>query len=273
VSAVDALAIILVAFGALWGLLHGAIRQIASFLGWVVAIALPYFFAAFVGHFISDQFDTPYVIGLVIAGVVLGLAGQILARVVFFLIRKLVRRLFATASTIGRDEEEKKEAREERFEGGLSDHILGAIIGGGKWAFGLWVLLSSVAILSRPLHARGYALGVERSAAFELADRHNALALLWKQDFRKLDEALRRLSDVRRITDKKAQDAANALAKDERVRKLMSDDRLREALRKGEVKALLESPEVIALVTDQAMMERAFVVAAASFESMVKATE
>lgn len=262
-NAIDAISILLLCVGALWGFLHGVIRQITTFVSWVVAVALVYLFSSPVAHLISDEFDAPYTLAYVVAVMLLGVVGQVISRLGLFIIRSIIRRFVVTVRGIGEDEETKEELEKERFQGSFSDRAIGAFVGAGKWAVLIWIMLSGVALVLRPLQERGHLLGVSQSELYQQAYQHNAFALIWKQDLERLDSALKRLNQKQTVQGPRQQAAADALAKDGRIQKLMQDGTIQNAFRQGNIRALLESPELLSVITDPALMEQAIVVAGA----------
>ena len=252
----DILVLAVLTLGGLFGAMRGAIKQVTLLVGWVASIAASYFFAAPVAHLVAVRFDTPYPVALVVSGIALGIVAQLLTRFLFFLVGKIVRKIYDAVVTAGESKEEKEHEALQGIQGSAGDRLLGALFGAAKWGLVGWVALSGFALVAKPLRDHGYKISVEDSEAYKLCEQHNAFAMLWADNIASLSQALLKLSKTRmRVAGSLAQDPSYvALEKDARVQQVLNDQPLQKALSEGDFQHIATSPNVLSLLTDPEAM-------------------
>jgi uncharacterized membrane protein required for colicin V production len=246
----------LVLIGGLWGMVRGALRQVADAVAWIACFALPWKFGGVVAHALEEVVGAPYAIVYVITCFALGLVAQVVVRVAFMLIRTSLLKPKASDQKTKKEGAAKPATNELRV--GI-DRSMGSLLGSVKLATILWVALSILALADAPLERRGVNLGVNDSGFVQLSTEHNAIAMIFGPEIHHLDKALRKMQ----AEHGRHHPAVDALSKDPRWQSISHDDSLSRALMSGDVRALKRSP-VISLLTDAKAMEKA--AAAASSE-------
>ena len=252
-SPIDAVVVAVLLIGALFGLIRGAIRQLVNAAAWVASAIIPYYLAGPVGHIIANRFDAPYGVAYVVGAIALAILSQLVARFVIAGIGKVLGRIYDRVTTVGKTDEERAQQEMTRIRGSIPDRLLGAIIGGTKWAAVAWVLLSGVALLAKPLREKGFKVSVDGAESYKLAEHYNAFRIIWAQDLTRLSTAMKRLSSSPARTAHQSV-AERELRHDERVKKLLTDRGLQDALSSGDFTVLMSSPQVLSLLTDPTTM-------------------
>ena len=218
----DLVVLAVLAVAALLGAASGALRQavslVAAVAGWLAARHL----SAPVGHGLEAHL--PRAVARPAAGALLFLGGYALA--------SLVGHLALRAGGL---------ARAVR---GPADRGAGALLGGAKGGLAVWVLLSALALVGRPVGPFDPA----QSDCAALAAAHNLLARIDPAGVRTLRRIVAAARDPR---------TAERVARDPDARRLLQDPRVRaldprgwdaEAPAPPELARALEDPEISALV-------------------------
>jgi hypothetical protein len=254
VTRFDLLLIALVLLGGCWGLIRGALRQLADAVAWTACFVVPWKCGGVVAHALEDLVGAPYAIVYVVTCFALALVVQIIVRVAFMLLRSALLKQRTPAQQAKKAPSPPPARNELRV--GL-DRSAGALLGSMKLAAILWVALSILALADVPLERRGVNLGVDDSGFVQLAAENNAIAILFGPEIHRLDKALQRMQAQGRHHP-----AVDALRTDSRWQSISRDDSLSRALLSGDVRALRRSP-VLSLLTDARAMEKAAAAAGA----------
>lgn len=226
----------LVGLFGLFGCLSGAIKQLSHWIG----LAAGYFgmkpLSAALTPLVASRLGAPQV--LVAAG---------LSTVLFSLISAVAG--LASGWILGAVVGQREKS--------LGDRLGGFLLGGGKAAGALFVLLSGLLFFEAPLIK---ALGREPaelkdSAAIGFVRRHNLFSSLRLPEL----DRMRSLTDIaknpRALMALASEPRFQELAKERRFQALMNDPGLATALRSGDVNALLQDAKIKELLDDPAVMK------------------
>lgn len=229
---VDLLCVGVVALFALLGYFSGFLAQFAR----LIALAAAYVVARPLGELligpVSATFRLPRLTGrIVAAAVAFLLAYALLATLVMFLLRTWRRRRPHTRSVL--------------------DSVVGALFGGAKGLFLVFVLLCALTLVDHgPLAPQLARVDWKGSWAAGRAREHNVLEEVKIPVAGNL-RTLRRLGTDRRLQRRVARDpAVMRLLAHPKVRRLMADKKLMAAARRGELSKVLADPRVEAALRD-----------------------
>lgn len=244
---IDLILLGLVLIFAIAGAISGGARQIAHWVGLAVAGFASRALGPHVGPKLAEALGAPLIVGT--------LAGTLLVFLVLWLsvryaLTVLLQRLLGAKNPERRD----------------FDSALGFLLGGGKVALILYVVLSALVFAEQSITVAGKHLGLspKDSVSFALVRRHNLFELTQfsaVKDLVAVAQGSARPEQAKRL----AKDPAfKALKQDKRFQQALSDKALREALERGDTQAVLRSNVVLQLLQDPQAAARLSAAARAS---------
>ena len=249
----------LVVVGTLWGVWHGALRQIGDAVAWIASFVVPSELGGTVAHRLQGPLAAPFLIVYLFTVVGLGIIAQIVTRLVFAALRTAWLKRRPIPATVN-----EAVGVEWRI---TVDRGLGAVLGATKMVAFLWFILSLLALAEAPLAARGMTFALTDAGFYRLAARYNAIGWFFGTDIRRLDAMLRNLRSPEKVA-RRRRDAMDALSRDPRVKAMTQDDSLRRAISAGDPKVLGHSSDVLSLLTDPEAMKNVAIVAEAGVERL-----
>lgn len=252
---VDLAVVLLVTIGLLWGLWRGFIQQVATLVGWAAASLAVWFGASPLARAAEPFIGGVWVARWVLAALVVGIVVRIAAEMGFsMLARGTLDRLLSRRAWDGG----RESGRPRRV---VWDRLFGSVLGGAKAAALIWVVLSCAAILVAGLREFGVTPTVRNARAYEFAQRHNAVLLLFSPRVEKLFVALRdvprqRAEEKDGAAGSEARPALERLAKDPNVAKVLRDSKLVESAKKGDLSALADSDALRAFLAQPDALEK-----------------
>lgn len=235
--------VLLVLLGGIWGLLRGAILQLIDAAVWIASLLIPGFFGGSLAHALEGPLNVPYVLAYAYSLLSLFLLTQISARLAIRAASQWRANRLRRAAPARKDGQPEP-AKPSR---GVTDSLLGGLLGATKIAFAVWIGLSFVGVVNVALIKRGYQLKLADSGFYTLAVRYNAFWMLFGDAAEKINRALQGGVVPARYRE---------LLKDERFAELARDEGTKTALRLGDFGVLERSPALLALVTDDPMMRK-----------------
>jgi uncharacterized membrane protein required for colicin V production len=232
---IDLAVALLLGFFAILGVISGAISQLAHLAGLIAGFLAARPVAQLAGPFVAQKLGYPPLLTTVGLSFLVFFGAYVVTAVTT---RFVLRKLFPEG------------------ERGSLNRLLGMILGGGKAAAILFVLLCAVVFLEKPIAARSAAFRTESEAslAMGLARRHNLFANLPQI------AGLQKLLDASQNPDKAGKLASDpnfqALTKDPRVKALTDDKSIQRALQSGDWATVLSSARVLETLNDQKISER-----------------
>lgn len=235
---------VVVSLGALVGLWKGAVRQIVGFVASLAAVLVPWAFTGAVARALQKPLDVPYPAAFLFCGLALSLIAYVVTRLVWnAVLSRIVRRADA------RDNEGGGAILPSSF-----DRLAGTVLGAGKSAVSMWIVVSLIALVVAALGNRGVSTGsLGRSELVKLSTKHNAIGYALEGRVQKVAAALK---EQKAQKAPEAQKALDELMQDDRFQRIAGDRSLRTALADGDVLALVRSPELLSMVNDGEAMKK-----------------
>ena len=237
----------LVLLFAILGAISGGARQIAHWVGLALAGFVSRALGPFVGPRMAQALGSPLLVGTVAGSILVFLVIWVSVR---YALTAVLRRLFGARNPERRD----------------VDSAIGFLLGGGKVALVLYVVLSALVFAEQYITLAGKHLGLspKDSVSFALARRYNLFELTQfsaVKDLVAVAQGTTHPEQARRL----AKDPAfKALKQDKRFQQALSDKALREALERGDTQAVLRSNVVLQLLQDPQVAARLGAAARAS---------
>lgn len=258
----DWIVAITVAFGAFQGYRKGATQQIIAFAASLAGVLLPLFFTGPLAHSLQKPLGVPYPVSFLFSGVALAVVGYFGLRILW---KTVLSRLIPG---FGSDDEG----------GGLLlpsplDRLGGVLLGTGKSAAVMWILVSVVALVVAGLARQGStAGGLEKSDLIKISTKHNAVGMALDGRIKNFTEAIRSQTNLvspnKSLVSPKSRNAMQDLLSDSRFQSVANNDALREALSRGDIVAVAHSPELLSLLNDSGAMKRIGVMVAEARSSV-----
>ncbi|MBL8914147.1 MAG: CvpA family protein [Archangium sp.] len=229
----DLVALIIVAFLALFGALSGFSKQVAQAIAGVVAIVAAGPAGSFFGEGMAHSLKSSLTVGIVAATIVAFILIYIVVRLV---LTAMIKRLIQ-----GKDPENRS-----------ADRALGLMLAVAKGALAIWIGASAATFVENNLVLNGkkYTFTPKDSQLVAFSRRFNFIEMLQFSNGRDLALAAKVANDPKQAEKLKADPDYVALMKDPRFRKLASGDAWKTALETGDVRGLMQSNEFVELLQD-----------------------
>lgn len=246
---------IIVALGALIGMWKGAVRQIVDFVSSLAAVLVPWAFAGAVAHALQGPLGVPYPAALLFCGLSLALIAYVVTRLVW---NAVLKRIVKRADS---NDEGSGALLPSSF-----DRLAGTVLGAGKSAVTMWIVVSLIAVVVSFLGNRGISAGgLEKSQLVKLSTRHNAVGMALEGRMQSVAAAMK-TSKAKAAPE--AKKAMGELMQDSRFKRVVNDRSLRDALTRGDILAVTKSPELLSMLNDGETMERVRAVVGGAAESV-----
>lgn len=258
----DWMVAITVGLGAVQGYRKGATRQLVAFAASVAGILLPLAFTGTLAHSLQKPLGVPYPVSFLFSGVALALVGYVGLRVLW---KTVLSRLIPG---FGADDEGDGLVLPSTF-----DRLVGVLLGAGKSAAVMWIIVSVVALIVAGLAKQGStAGGLGNSDLISLSTKHNAVGMALDGRIKRFAEAIQKQTNLvmpnEGLISPVSRDAMRDLLNDARFQSVAGNMDLREALSRGDIVAVANSPELLSLLNDSAAMKRIRVIVAESRASV-----
>ncbi|MFN7133143.1 MAG: CvpA family protein [Myxococcales bacterium] len=232
---IDLAVAVFVGFFGLMGLFSGAIRQLGHLGGLLAGYLLARPLAQIVAPLVATKFGYPPLFASIACSFMLFFALYVIGTM-------LVRAILTKAFPDG--------------ERGALNRVGGLMLGSGKAALILFVILSGLVFLERPIgqHFAEFRRETKSSIAMALARRHNLFSSLPQVS------GLARLAEAARNPEAQAKLAEDpnfrALQKDARMQSLVNDASVRNAFETGDYSAILGSVKVLNVLNDPKLADK-----------------
>lgn len=245
---IDLILLGLVLLFALVGAFSGGAKQIAHW----VAMAVAWFVSRTLGPFVGPRMaealgGAPLLIGTLVGSMLVFIVLWVSVR---FALTALLQRLF------GAKDPERRNL----------DSAIGFVLGGGKVAAIVYVVLSALVFAEQYISIAGKHLGLspKDSVSFGLARRYNLFELTQFSSVKDMVAVAQGVSHPEQARRLASDPAYKALKQDKRFQQALSDKKLREALERGDTQAVLRSNLVLQLLQDPQVAARLAAAARAS---------
>lgn len=235
----DLFILVLVGVFAFVGMLTGAAKQVAQWIGLAVGWIASRTLGPFAGPMFAKSAGVPLLIGTVAASFVIFILVMVATR---YAAKVILRRILA-----GKDPQNRS-----------ADRFFGCILGGLKVAIITYVILSALSFVENNVAIAGKRIGFapKDSYAFGIVRKYNlfeATMFSSVKDFAKVAEAA---TDPKKAAALREDPAYQALMKDQRFASAVKTDGIQRALDTGDTQALLRNANVLQLIQDPVASKR-----------------
>lgn len=229
----DLVALIILAFLALFGALSGFSKQVAQAIAGVAAIVAARPAGSFFGEAMAHGLKSSLTVGIV--------AATIVSFIVIYLVVRLVLTAMLKRLLAGKDPENRS-----------ADRALGLLLAITKGALAIWIGASAATFVENNLVLNGkkYTFTPKDSQLVAFSRKFNFIELLQFGNGRELALAAKVASDPKQAEKLKGDPDYAALMKDPRFKKLVQGDAWKTALETGDVRGLMQSNEFVELLQD-----------------------